>query len=501
MSVYLPRWATDVVRRRRRVEAGRAMVLWRMVHRVETVAAVCAQAERAGVRVGMTVSQARALLPGRGAVVEELDEAGVGRALRRLAGWMLRFVPVAACDGSDGLLCDVTGCELLYGGMERLAARVSERVGGLGVSVRVAAGPTYGSAWALARWGARAGMVVGAGEVRGALGELPIESLRIGEAACEGLRRVGIERVGQLGALPRAAVADRYGREVWLRFDQAMGAAAETIAGERVVEEIAAERVFEGPTDRVESVMLASREALWEVCDLLGRRESGARVIEAVLSRSDESPLRVVVRSSRATREAKHLWSMLRVRLESAHLGFGVEGVRVRASGVARVRHEQRGAWGGGGAWEGREADRGVEGVSRLVDAYVARCGAGRVFRMHVRESHVPERSWWGEPVTGLEEEGGEEAALPEGARPGVVYSPARRAVVELGGVEGPVVSVSVGGEVERVVGSVGPERVEGEWWRGGGASRDYHVVMTERGRVLWLVREGVEWGVAGVWV
>jgi hypothetical protein len=66
-------------------------------------------------------------------------------------------------------------------------------------------------------------------------------------------------------------------------------------------------------------------------------------------------------------------------------------------------------------------------------------------------------------------------------------------------------------GEDLRIERSVGPERIEGEWWRGGEPARDYFKVQDERGRWLWVLRRdggedgagaaaGSAWFVHGLW-
>ncbi len=61
------------------------------------------------------------------------------------------------------------------------------------------------------------------GEQARALDDLPTPALRIDAAAVELLRRLGVERIGQLAALPRAPLVRRFGSGTALRLDQALG--------------------------------------------------------------------------------------------------------------------------------------------------------------------------------------------------------------------------------------------------------------------------------------
>ena len=44
---------------------------------------------------------------------------------------------------------------------------------------------------------------------------------------------------------------------------------------------------------------------------------------------------------------------------------------------------------------------------------------------------------------------------------------------------------------IHRVTRAEGPERIEGEWWRGETGMRDYYRVEDGEGRRFWLYREG----------
>lgn len=515
LSLYLPTWPTDVLRCRRRLDPRTAIVLCRPVHRVETVAAACARARRAGVTPGMTVAHARALLPASGTLIEPIDDERTTTALKKLAAWSLRFIPVVALEPShgseepDGLLCDATGCERLYSGLDRLAERFLASVRGLGVAARLALAPTFGAAWALARFGPRSPVVVASGDLAAELAGLPTAALRLDPAVVESLRQVGVERVRELLRLPRGGIAARYGPETLLRIDQSLGRATETITPIRPREAIRAEIVFDGPTDRVESIRLAVREALDRVALRLGALERGCRGLELRLDRSDLPPWIFVTRTARPTRDAGHLWSLLSPRVEAAHLGFGVQGVRLTAAGVCRMRHEQGEAW-------GRPA-RASDAVTRLVDTLNARLGVGRVLRVRPVESHRPERAFRVEPVVDLEEAPEQEWTY-DADRPSLLYDSPPRTEVVLLMPDGPIASIRLGGRSERVVASLGPERIEPEWWRrddgqedgeggreggkegGKEGGRDYYKVLTEHGRVLWVYRDDRGWAVHGVW-
>lgn len=464
------------------------------------VAACCERAAEAGVRVGMPLAQARALFATPSVCIETHDPSADAAALYRLAVWAQRFSPLVAVDEPDGLLLDVTGCVRVWGGEDRLLRAAIDAMGRLGFKARVAIGPTLGCAWAQSRFGAERASLVPPDGVRDALAPLPIAALRVDGAVAVQLGDVGIERVGDLLELPRSTLPARFGSELLLRLDQALGQAIETIEPVRPVPPPAVERVFDGPTDRIEAIELTVRELLGEVAGELERRSCGARRIDVELLRSDLGPERLAVMFGRPSRDAKHLWQLFRPKLERAHLGFGVEAVRVCARVVRKIRHEQAECAGIAGDVPTAEIER---SCGELLDTLRNRLGEGRVLRASLRESRLPERAF---EMRDASDTSSATADVMTSDRPSVLFDRPSLAEVIALTPDGPVHRLTWRGEQHEVTACVGPERIGGEWWRAHPAqpdrTRDYFAVRDDRGRWLWLGR-GVEsglWFVHGVW-
>src|ERR1700680_1540237 len=122
VSLFLPTWSTDRVRRQSGGAAPPAeapLVLIGREGRRRVVLARDAAAQRAGLRVGMPATKAQALVPGL--IVRDADPAADAEALDRLALWALqRYAPIVAADPPDGLVIDVTGATHLHGGEDAM---------------------------------------------------------------------------------------------------------------------------------------------------------------------------------------------------------------------------------------------------------------------------------------------------------------------------------------------------------------------------------------------
>jgi len=432
-------------------------------------------------------------------------------ALRALAAWAIRFAPIVAPDPPDGLLIDITGCQRLHGGERRLINAIANNLEWLGFRVRIACASTFACAWAVARFGEFDRAVVAESDERIAMHPLPIESLRMDASIVEPLREVGVATVGELLRIPRLQLAARYGESLLLRIDQVFGEAIETVEPVRPVPNPYVERAFDGPVKQMEAIELASRDLLEKLIELLHQNESGLNRLDMFFERIDAPDIHDSIRLAHPGRDFRHLWSVIKPRIENLHLGFGIEHIMFTAAKTSPVAHVQHGVRTGDLLDENRAS---VErAVGELTDYFIARLGPDRVSCMRTRESHVPERA--AEYVGADLRHGcacrndipgyGHQPTL---IRPSRLFPwPLPIEVVSLSP-EGPLLSVRIRGELLEAIDTVGPERIADEWWRAASRacpnlSRDYYKVQIVSGRWLWLFRESVSrrWFLHGEWM
>ena len=77
-----------------------------------------------------------------------------------------------------------------------------------------------------------------------AIAPLPLNALRLPPEVCVKLNRLGLNCVADLVALPRGALARRFGAEVVQRLDQALGAEPEPITPTRPPKQFATRMSF-----------------------------------------------------------------------------------------------------------------------------------------------------------------------------------------------------------------------------------------------------------------
>ena len=454
------------------------------------VTACCAASAQMGITPGMPVAQARAVLPAERVRLEQARPQADATRLRALAVWARRFSPLVQPDEPDGLWLDITGCAHLFGGEDGMARAVAMGLDRLGFACRIAIADTHGCAWGIARFADAHATIVPPGEQRTALAPLPISALGVDARTVAALAELGIDRVEHLLDIPRKVLPARFGRELLLTLDSALGQAIEPISPVRPVAPCRSERAFDGYTTDMETIGLAVRGLLEDLGEQLVARGRGARRVVIELGRYELDSLPISVSLSVPSRDAKHLWTLVRPRLERSHLGFGVERITITATHDALIVPRQQ-------HWHDNHIEQ--ANPAELIDVLAGRLGERAVRGAQLAQSHLPERAFiWMSPMAKRRDDD----TRPPGPRPPTLLEPPLPTNAIALTPDGPVHRIHWRGQDLNVLACVGPERIAGEWWRGPGSTRDYFRVRCEGGVCLWVARarETGRWYIHGVW-
>lgn len=487
------------------------------------IAAVNPAARAGGVYPGLSLSDARAVLPALKVVESnaEEDRAGLDAMLR----WARRYTPWIAVEGLDekgggGLWLDITGCAHLFGGEQALLDDLRARLNSLGFAVRLGLADTPGAAWAAAHSLATDDVpaIVPEGQQRSHLAAAPTAALRLSARTLETLNRLGVRRIADLLALPRGPLTRRFGSEVCLRFDQLTGRVDEPLSPEMERIPYVARMAFAEPIGRTEDVEAALESLLESLCVRLEKDRKGARRLTCETFRVDNTVERICIGTGRAVRDAKHLFRLFREKLDGLDAGFGIEFLLLTVTSADPLENAQNTI----ATLSEAISDHAGRDLALLVDRLEGRLGPGRVVRPQIRPSHIPERATGFVPaltrvkchVPPATER--EARLLHSGIKP---LRPSARPIHLLTKPE-PVQPVTdralqrtlpLSGFTWRrerycLAAAEGPERIAGTWWRGalpsdrsdeekayfalcedGGSIRDYWRVESEKGQRFWL--------------
>lgn len=435
----------------------------------------------AGASVGARVVDVRAACPDLR--VEYADVAGDSAALDRLMFWARRWCPWTVVDGPDGLILETTGSDHLLGGEAAMLAEIEARLSGLGLSAQLAVAPTWGAAWALARYGpVRA--VCREDQLAPMLAPVPIDGLRLTAATLLLLRRLGLKTIGALAQVPRLSLARRFTRAEMqanplIRLDQAMGHLAEPVASQDAAPRITSQARLPEPIQDPTAYLPQLCSAL---CGQLAHHGLGCRRLTLTVYRTDGEVSEVGAATSAPTRDADHLRRLFDDRLERINPGFGFDLITLEARVVEPIALSQHNL-------DGSDAQD-VE-LPRLVDRLVARFGAAAVKRPVLQASHIPERAEVTVPALHAT---GAETVSARAERPVRLLRVPEEVRVLYAVPEGPPVQFIWRRRPHKVARYAGPERIAPEWWcdRAGTRLRDYFRVEDQHGARLWLYREGL---------
>ncbi len=183
------------------------------------LSAVNESARRYGVREGQSIAEACALVAHL--VVREVTSAEALETLSSIAEVGLSLGSTVAVQAPDTVYVDITGCAHLQGGEVALGCEFANRVRGMGHSVRVAISDGPRLAQAFAHWFApsaadpedRGVCVVPSERTSSAFATLPLSALPISRDTAAWFVRLGVLTVGELCALPGAALGHRLGED------------------------------------------------------------------------------------------------------------------------------------------------------------------------------------------------------------------------------------------------------------------------------------------------
>lgn len=485
----MERWQRQALQRGDAGSADLAMALTCEGPHGPVIHAMNRVAKAAGVSLGARLTDMRALVPDLR--VDAADPQGDRASLHGLALWARRWCPWTAADApedmpgeSHGLILDSTGSAHLWGGEAAMLEEIEAGLAMLGFTARPALAPSWGAAWALARYAPARGLLRGADWPRSeALRHLPAAALRLEAETVLLLNRLGLKTIGALADLPRLALARRFPRQdparnPLIRLDQLTGHLPEPVSPPE------APPLFRADARLAEPIFDLTHhlpDLCLDLCDQLARAGRGARRLCLTVYRTDGEVSRIEAACASASRDAKHLAFLFRDRLEKIRPGFGFDLISLEAPLTEAMGINQPDLAGG--------TETALE-LSQLIDRLAARFGKAALTRLDPVESHIPERA----EALRAPLSHAPDTSLPETERPQRLLTPAEEVLVLYAVPEGPPAQFQWRRRVFRIARYQGPERIAPEWWhdRPGTRLRDYFKVEDAAGHRFWLYREGL---------
>lgn len=442
-------------------------------------------AQAAGLRIGMTLGAAFALVPHLDA--RPRDAARELALMRRLAGIAATFTPQVSIESPDGLLLEIKSSLMLFGGLRALcrqlrdACRADPVLAQAQVQPRFTLAPTALAALAAARAGARC-FITDPGVLPARLKPLPLATLRWPEEDNTRLLGMGVRTLGELMRLPRAGFAKRFGVARLADLDRLLGRRADPrhrlVRSERYRGRVDLDHEL----DDHERILQALRPLLTELQQFLLTRQRGITALQCRFHHYRAAPTSCTLRLASPEANAERLQSLLRERLATLALPEPVRRCELRGGALSERPLASSPLWPAG---ERGHAPAGE--MPALIEHLRARLGVDAVYGLRRVSEHRPENAQAvAEPVFQQTTRARDAKAMVELP----LLAPFRRplwllpAPRELDSQRG---RPRHGGALELLT---GPERIESGWWDGADVQRDYYSAKDPKGTHLWIYRE-----------
>jgi protein ImuB len=459
--ILFPQLALDGVLRRLQavapahpepVEGPLALVTGPAQKRV--LAAVNPAATRMGLHAGQALASAHALVSEFATL--EYDIAEVARSRDLLAAWAYRYSSQVTTTFADAVALEVGASLRLFGPWPRFERQLREDLVALGFSHRIAVAPNPRAAWVLAgTQDAIALMQPSALPV--ALARIPVAHARLDAKTAQALHAMGLRRLGQLFAAPRASLAQRFGNGLLEHLDRLRGDAPDPVPLYRPPDRFDLRLELPYDVEHSQALLFPLRRMTADLGAFLAGRDGGVQRFVLHLEHEGHPDTEVVVGMLSAERDPSLLFELARGRLEQARIPAPVRVLRLVAAELPPF------------VPAGRELfdERSSQAMpwTTLRERLRARLGDDAVHGLAPADDHRPEQAW-------------RRTTLPVETKSKVDTAPRPTWLLQR--------PIPLRGPMPRIV--AGPERVESGWWDGD-VRRDYYVVETGRGQRAWAYR------------
>ncbi|MCG6188505.1 Y-family DNA polymerase [Maribellus maritimus] len=478
MSIWFRHFATDRMARLHPELKGKAFLLYAPERGRMVVKASSQALSKEGIEPGMVVADVRAILP----TVEVFPDEPKAekKLLSDLAEWCVCYTPAVATDSPDGLILDISGCPHLWGGELSYLKTIISRLQKGGYDVRAAIADTIGTAWAIARYGTDQ-PIVASGKQAEALLTLPPAALRLDDITLQRMGKLGFRQISQFIHIPRSNLRRRFGDGLLIRLGQALGTEHETLYPVQPAPVYQERLPCLEPIRTAKGIEIALSRLLETLCERFSREGKGMRTGILKGYRIDGEVEQIGIGTSRASRNAAHLFKLFELKISEIEPALGIELFVLEATLVEDVGETQEALWNMGG--------NNPKVIAELLDNIAGKVGMQAIHRYLPQEHYWPESSV--KEVNSLEEQPETEWRTD---RPRPLHLLPRPDPVDVMVVlpDYPPLHFRYKGNIIRVVKADGPERIEQEWWLQTGPPRDYYRVEDENGARYWLFRLGL---------
>jgi len=288
-AIHIPDFIVQALVRGELALRERAVAIVEGAPPLWSVVAANPRALKIGIELGMAKSQAAQFTAVEIRHRSVAQEKAAHEALLDL-GWSIS--PRVEDTAPDTIVVDIAGLSALFGTDEKIAQELASRGSSLGLSARITVAQSIEVAILAAR-GLPGITLIAPGEEAQRLGVLPVHTLLPPLEILETLQRWGVQKCGQLAALPVIQLSERLGQEGVRLHTLARGAFTRSLVLAKPSTSFQEEMELDDSVEELESLSFLLGRLLDQLCERLAARSLSARAIciEFDLERSFEKDL------------------------------------------------------------------------------------------------------------------------------------------------------------------------------------------------------------------
>ncbi|MFK8082623.1 MAG: DNA polymerase Y family protein [Granulosicoccus sp.] len=407
----------------------------------------------AGVRAGMALKNAYALVPGL--FVSDYDEVAQSEHLEQLTLWALQYSSTVVPEPPDTLLIEIEASLKLFGGLHTLLETIGEQLRDQHIAVHPGIAPTPTAARLFTRAGIRK-TIRSSKSFRETLATVNVAHLPLDDFTFKGLRQSGIHTVGELQKIPPAALTRRFGKQCTDILYKLDGRLPDPRTPYRAAETFSQSIDLPLEAPDTQALGFPLKRMLGSLGGFLKARDLGIRHLDIHLYHHRLKPHTVALKFLNATADMSHLLRVATERLGTLTLEAPVTRLCLISAELASMEREGRDLF--------HKSQSQHQSVEQLLDKLVARLGKEAVYTALPEDDHRPEKAW----LTVLLDERRDHQPWP--ARP--LWLLAEPRVLD-----------------EPITLHTLPERIENGWWDETDVRRDYFIASNDKGSYYWLYR------------
>lgn len=410
-------------------------------------------AQATGIRSGQSLAAAQALCPTLQAI--PFDAEATARLRNAVASIAYAYSEQVSIRETDAVIVEIGASLRYFGGWPKLARGLRRQLRRLGLQHRLGVAATPLASLLAAT--DRDGRIVDDKGLSALLRDIPLADARLDAKTVTMLEAMGLRRLDELLALPRAGLRRRFSGDLLDHLDRLMGQRADPLQPWRPAEQFSAGLELDAEVHTTTAILFPLRRYLQQLAAFLACRDGGVQRFELSLLHSRGEPTVIRIAMANPERNAQRLFDLARLKLDRIEVASPIIGLRVFADQLPPFVPLR------GDLFERSAAA--LNTWQSLTDRLRARLGDEVLMTPIEQADHRPEKAWSGVPDARV-------SHIDCGPRPlWLLPRP-----------------IPLRDRAPRVLS--GPERIESGWWDDDQAGRDYYVLETSLGQRAWAFRE-----------